>query len=88
MEHELFQRYDKLSNNDKRNELNEEMIKLFELVNQMTKAKGYQGDNSTTMHNYDSVGEKNISESEYLSMTYKNFINIRKCLINYISWKE
>lgn len=87
MENELYEKFNKIGLNDKRNEFNQEMIKIFELVNEITKAKGYQNDISKII-NYDSIRDESMSEDEYLFYQYQNLINIRKTIINYISWKE
>jgi len=87
MENELYEKFNKIGLNDKRNEFNQEMIKIFELINQITTAKGFQND-ITNIINYDIIKDKSMSEDEYLFYQYKNLINIRKAIINYISWKE
>lgn len=87
MEHELYEKFKKIGLNDKRNEFNQEMIRIYELVNQITKAKGFELDNSNII-NYNIEKDKSMSEDEYLFYQYQNLINIRKTIINYISWKE
>lgn len=87
MENELYEKFKKIGLNDKRNEFNQEMIKIFTLVNQITKAKGYENDVANII-NYNAVEDKTMSEDEYLFYQYQNLINIRKAIINYISWKE
>ena len=87
MENELYEKFNKLGLNDKRNEFNQEMIKIFELINQITIAKGFQND-AANIINYDIEKDQSMSEDEYLLYQYKNLINIRKVIINYLSWKE
>ncbi len=87
MENELYEKFNKIGLNDKRNEFNQEIIKIFELVNMITKAKGYQNDIAKII-NYDSIRDESMGEDEYLFYQYQNLINIRKTIINYISWKE
>lgn len=87
MENELYEKFNKLGLNDKRNEFNQEMIKIFELVNQITIAKGFKKDTANII-NYDIAKDQSMSEDKYLLYQYKNLINIRKSIINYISWKE
>ena len=87
MENELYEKFNKIGLNDKRNEFNQEMIKILELVNQITKAKGYEKD-IVEIINYDIIKDKSMSEDEYLFYQYQNLINIRKSIINYLSWKE
>lgn len=87
METNLYEKFNKIGLNDKRNEFNQEMLKIFELVNQITKAEGFENDKEN-MINYDVIKDKTISEDEYLFYQYQNLINIRKAIINYILWKE
>ena len=87
MENELYEKFNKIGLNDKRNEFNQEMIKILELVNQIKKAKGYEKD-IVKIINYDIIKDKSMSEDEYLFYQYQNLINIRKSIINYLSWKE
>jgi len=87
MENELFDKFKLLGLNDKRNEFNGELLKIHALINEITKAKGYQGQISNII-NYNLANDKNISEDEYLFLQYQNLINIRKSIVNYISWKE
>ena len=87
MENELYEKFNKLGLNDKRNEFNQEIIKIFELVNEITIAKGFQNE-KTNIINYNIVKDQSISEDQYLFYQYQNLINIRKTIINYISWKE
>ena len=87
METELYEKFKKIGLNDKRNEFNQEMIKILEIINQITKVKGYEND-MTKIINYDIIKDQTMSEDEYLYYQYQNLINIRKSIINYISWKE
>lgn len=87
MENELYAKFNKIGLNDKRNVFNLEMIKLFEIINMITNVKGYHSDNVKII-NYDLIKDKSMSEDEYLFYQYQNLINIRKALINYVSWKE
>ena len=87
MENELYEKFNKLGLNDKRNEFNQEMIKILELINHITKTKGYENDMVKTI-NYDIIKDKSMSEDEYLFYQYQNLINIRKTIINYLSWNK
>ena len=87
MENELYEKFNKVGLNDKRNIFNQEMIKIFELVNQVTNAKGYEKELAKII-NYDITKDMKISEDEYLFYQYQNLINIRKLIINFLSWKE
>ena len=87
MENELYEKFNKLGLHDKRNEFNQEMIKILELINHITKTKGYKN-NMVKPINYDIIKDKSMSEDEYLFYQYQNLINIRKTIINYLSWNE
>lgn len=87
MGNELFDKFKNLGLNDKRNEFNQEMLKIFALISEITKSKGYQGE-IVNIINYNLAKDQGMSEDEYLSLQYQNLINIRKSIINYISWKE
>lgn len=87
MEEKLFNKFKELSINEKRNEINSEMEKLFVILNQlMSNYKGntlYQG-----VANYDSTTNINMSEDIYLEQIYRDTMNIRKVLMDYLAWKE
>lgn len=86
METELYEKFVKVGLNDKRNIFNQEMAKIYELLNQVTNAMGYEKD-VTRIINYDVTSDSKISEDEYLFYQYQNLINIRKLIINYLSQK-
>lgn len=86
METELYEKFVKVGLNDKRNIFNQEMVKIFELLNQVTNATGYEKEVAKII-NYDINKDKKISEDEYLFYQYQNLINIRKLVINYLSQK-
>lgn len=87
MEEKLFNKFKELSINEKRNEINSEMEKLFVILDQlMSNYKGntlYQG-----VANYDSITNINMSEDVYLEQIYRGTMNIRKVLMDYLAWKE
>lgn len=87
MEEKLFNKFKELSINEKRNEINSEMEKLFVILDQlMSNYKGntlYQG-----VTNYDSTTNINMSEDIYLEQIYIDTMNIRKVLMDYLAWKE
>ena len=87
MEEKLFNKFKELSINEKRNEINSEMEKLFVILDQlMSNYKGntlYQG-----VANYDSITNINMSEDIYLEQIYRDTMNIRKVLMDYLAWKE
>ena len=83
IENELFSKFENLSTNDKRNVFNEEMIKIFELLKAITSNHEYV--NNLNVSNYNPNTENIISEDEYLFKAYKDLINIRKILIEYVT---
>lgn len=86
IEDDVFDKFEKLSINDKRNKFNEEMIKIYELIVAVTKTQGYTEELSK-INNYNPTEHNKLTEDEYLLMIYKDLINIRKVLVNYIGWK-
>ena len=86
MENQLYEKFIKVGLNDKRNIFNQEMAKIYELLNQVTNAVCFEKD-ATKIINYDVTNDSKISEDEYLFYQYQNLINIRKLIINYLSQK-
>lgn len=87
MEEQLFNKFKELSINDKRNEINLEMDKLFKMLEQLI-IQYETNDMPTKFSNYDLVNDENMSNDIYLNQIYENIINIRKILIDYLTWKE
>lgn len=87
MEEQLFNKFKELSINDKRNEINLEMDKLFKMLEQLV-IQYETNDMPTKFSNYDLVNDENMSNDVYLNQIYENIINIRKILIDYLTWKE
>lgn len=87
MEEKLFNKFKELSTNEKRNEINSEMEKLFVILDQLM--SNYKGN---TLYpgivNYDSTTDINMSEDAYLEQIYRDTMNIRKVLMDYLAWKE
>lgn len=87
MAKELIEKYEKLSLNEKRNELNQEMIKISEIFIQLSRSKNYPI-NDFSLINYNSASKKYINETEFLNMSYQNLMNIREIILNYITFNE
>ena len=87
MEEKLFEAFCNLSENHKRNEINAEFQKLHELIISIKHIQGITAPETEVM-NYDILEDANMSESEFLNLVYRDVMNIRKAIINYLSWKE
>jgi len=87
MNEPLFEAFSKLSINDKRNEINSEMEKVFEILKGCMQTTNISITNNN-INNYDKSKDSEMVESEYLNNVYKDFMNIRELLINYITWKN
>lgn len=87
MEEQLFNKFKELSANDKRNEINLEMDKLFKILEQLTINSEIKNCD-VKFNNYDLVKDVNMSNDIYLNQIYENVMNIRKMLMYYLTWKE
>lgn len=83
MEKELFEKFRLLSVNEKRNELNAEIVKIHQLL--VSLLDNYKYD---TISDYDSKNDVNMTEDKYLDNTYEDIIKVRKVLMDYLAWKE
>lgn len=83
MEKELFEKFRLLSVNEKRNELNAEIVKIHQLL--VSLLDNYKYD---TISDYDSKNDVNMTEDKYLDNTYEDIIKVRKILMDYLAWKE
>ena len=83
MERELFEKFKMLSINEKRNEINSEIVKIYELLTNLLNDNKYE-----TISNYDLKKDVNLTEDSYLENTYRDIMNVRKVLMDYLAWKE
>lgn len=87
MKEQLFEAFSKLSVSDKRNEINSEMEKVFEILKRLMQTTNIPIA-TNNISNYDQSKDSDISESDYLNNIYKDFMSIRELIINYITWKK
>lgn len=80
LENELFDAYHNLSLLDKRNELNLEFEKLYLLLNSIHERLNIEriGGN---VKPYNKVVDADMSEDEFMDLTYQNLMNIRKDIL-------
>ena len=87
MEEKLLEGYKKLSLLEKRKELNTEMIRLFEIIDNLCKSQNYSPIKEK-ISRFNDLENNNLTEEEYLNKIYSYLIYLRKNIINYFSWKE
>lgn len=83
MSQELKNAFDKLDKNVKRNQINNELLIIFELIKKVENAKGIEP--ITQIKNYDSLKDRNLSEDEILTFFYEDIYNIEQELISLLS---
>ena len=83
MSEEMKNAYMQLDINDKRNQLSDELLIIFELIKGYGNAKGINP--VTQVKNYDIVNDKNLNEDEILTFFYENIYNIQQELITLLS---
>lgn len=79
MSEEMKNAYMQLDINDKRNQLSDELLIIFELIKRYENAKGINP--VTQVKNYDTVNDKNLNENEILTFFYEDVYNIQQELI-------
>ena len=79
MSEEMKNAYRQLDINDKRNQLSDELLIIFELIKRYENAKGINP--ITQVKNYDIVNDKNLNEDEILTFFYEDVYNIQQELI-------
>lgn len=79
MSEEMKNAYMQLDINDKRNQLSDELLIIFELIKRYENAKGINP--ITQVKNYDIVNDKNLNEDEILTFFYEDVYNIQQELI-------
>lgn len=86
-ESNLELKFKQLSLDNKRNELNSELIKLYEILTMVSNNKGINIVQKK-LNNYELSNNNLISESEYLDLQYSNLLKFREIFVDYISWNE
>lgn len=83
MSEEMKNAYRQLDINDKRNQLSDELLIIFELIKRYENAKGINP--ITQVKNYDIVNDKNLNEDEILTFFYEDVYNIQQELITLLN---
>ena len=83
MSDEMKNAYMQLDINDKRNQLSDELLIIFELIKRFENANVVNP--MTQIKNYDLVNDKNLSEDEMLTFFYEDIYNIQQELITLLN---
>ena len=86
MSEEMKNAYSMLDINDKRNQLSDELLIIFELIKRYENAKEINP--ITQVKNYDTVNDKNLNEDEILTFFYEDVYNIQQELITLLNVVE
>ena len=86
MSEEMKNAYRQLDINDKRNQLSDELLIIFELIKRYENVKGINP--ITQVKNYDIVNDKNLNEDEILTFFYEDVYNIQQELITLLNVVE
>lgn len=86
MSEEMKNAYSMLDINNKRNQLSDELLIIFELIKRYENAKGINP--VTQVKNYDTVNDKNLNEDEILTFFYEDVYNIQQELITLLNIVE
>lgn len=86
MSEEMKNAYMQLDINNKRNQLSDELLIIFELIKRYENAKGINP--VTQVKNYDTVNDKNLTEDEILTFFYEDVYNIQQELITLLNIVE
>ena len=86
MSEEMKNAYMQLDINDKRNQLSDELLIIFELIKRYENAKGINP--VTQVKNYDTVNDTNLTEDEILTFFYEDVYNIQQELITLLNVVE
>lgn len=82
MDNALKEAFSKLSINDKRNELNNEMEIAFRMLKDIKSVINAPGDETDQIRNYHMVHDANMTESEMLDQLYIDFHVIQKNILD------
>ena len=86
MSEEMKNAYRKLDINNKRNQLSNELLIIFELIKRYENAKGISP--ITQVKNYDIAKDSNLNEDEILKFFYEDIYNIQQELITLLNVVE
>ena len=82
MDDALKEAFSKLSVNDKRNELNNEMEMAFRMLKDIKSVINAPDDETVKIRNYHMVHDANMTESEMLDQLYMDFHVIQKNILD------
>ncbi len=83
MSEEMKNAYMQLDINNKRNQLSDELLIIFELIKRYENAKGINP--VTQVKNYDTLNGMNLNEDEILTFFYEDVYNIQQELITLLN---
>ena len=86
MSEEMKNAYRKLDINNKRNQLSDELLIIFELIKRYENAKGISP--ITQVKNYDIAKDSNLNEDEILTFFYEDIYNIQQEVITLLNVVE
>ena len=86
MSEEMKNAYRKLDINNKRNQLSNELLIIFELIKRYENDKGISP--ITQVKNYDIAKDSNLNEDEILTFFYEDIYNIQQELITLLNVVE
>lgn len=82
MREEFKESFKRLSLNDKRNELNNEMKTSFHILQTIKNNMGMDVDNNVIISNYNLAEDDKMSESEMLDLLYFDFFTIQQNILD------
>ena len=86
MSEEMKNAYDVLDINNKRNQLSNELIIMYELIKKFENVRGVSP--ITQVKNYDIINDANLTEEQMLTFFYEDVYNIQQELITLLSMIE
>ncbi len=86
MSEEMKNAYKMLDINNKRNQLSNELIMMYELIKKFESDRGISP--ITQVKNYDSLNDYDLTEDEILTFFYEDIYNIEQELITLLSMIE
>lgn len=86
MSEEMKDAYMQLDINDKRNQLSDELLIIFELIKSFENLKGINP--ISKVKNYDKINDSGLNEDEILTFFYEDVYNIQQELITLLNIVE
>ena len=83
MSEEFKKAFDKLSINEKRNQISDELLIIGELIRNIENK--YNISSMLNVKNYDTNKDSNLTESEMLSFIYEDIYNLQRELITVLT---